>query len=98
MRWRETPPHHWPAGARNETCVDRLRALSVAPCARRILRYTSRHNRSPAPAGQDAQRAGYFQLDLVLLRRGGRVVEGARLESVYTGNRIAGSNPAPSAI
>ena len=23
--------------------------------------------------------------------------EGARLESVYTGNRIAGSNPAPSA-
>jgi hypothetical protein len=26
------------------------------------------------------------------------VVEGARLESVYTGNRIAGSNPAPSAI
>ena len=32
------------------------------------------------------------------LRRGGRVVEGARLESVYTGNRIAGSNPAPSAI
>ena len=30
--------------------------------------------------------------------RGGRVVEGARLESVYTGNRIAGSNPAPSAI
>ncbi len=29
---------------------------------------------------------------------GGRVVEGARLESVYTGNRIAGSNPALSAI
>jgi hypothetical protein len=29
--------------------------------------------------------------------RGGRVVEGARLESVYAGNRIAGSNPAPSA-
>ncbi len=28
---------------------------------------------------------------------GGRVVEGARLESVYTGNRIAGSNPALSA-
>src|SRR5437588_9046773 len=31
------------------------------------------------------------------MRRGGRVVEGARLESVYTGNGIAGSNPAPSA-
>ena len=26
------------------------------------------------------------------------MVEGARLESVYTGNRIAGSNPASSAI
>lgn len=26
------------------------------------------------------------------------MVEGARLESVYTGNRIAGSNPAPSAM
>jgi hypothetical protein len=25
------------------------------------------------------------------------VVEGARLESVYAGDRIAGSNPAPSA-
>ena len=29
--------------------------------------------------------------------RGGRVVEGARLESVYAGNRIAGSNPGPPA-
>ena len=26
------------------------------------------------------------------------MVEGARLESVYTGNRIEGSNPSPSAI
>ena len=31
------------------------------------------------------------------LRRGGRAAEGARLESVYAGNRIAGSNPASSA-
>src|ERR1700736_1708992 len=31
------------------------------------------------------------------LRRGGRVVEGARLESVYAGNRVAGSNPGPPA-
>jgi hypothetical protein len=31
------------------------------------------------------------------LRRGGRVVEGARLERVYTGNRIKGSNPFLSA-
>ena len=30
-------------------------------------------------------------------RRGGRVAEGARLESVYTGNRIEGSNPSLSA-
>jgi hypothetical protein len=29
--------------------------------------------------------------------RGGRVVEGARLESVYWGNSIAGSNPVLSA-
>ena len=26
------------------------------------------------------------------------MAEGARLESVYTGNRIEGSNPSPSAI
>src|ERR1043165_8733356 len=32
------------------------------------------------------------------LRRDGRVAEGARLESVYTGNRIEGSNPSLSAI
>jgi hypothetical protein len=32
------------------------------------------------------------------LRRDGRVAEGARLESVYTGNRIGGSNPSLSAI
>jgi hypothetical protein len=30
--------------------------------------------------------------------RGGRAVEGARLESVYTGNCIVGSNPIPSTI
>src|SRR3954454_4965557 len=30
-------------------------------------------------------------------RRGGRGAEGARLESVYTGNRIGSSNPSPSA-
>jgi hypothetical protein len=34
----------------------------------------------------------------VARRRDGRVAEGARLESVYTGNRIVGSNPTPSAI
>jgi hypothetical protein len=30
-------------------------------------------------------------------RRGGRAAQGARLESVYTGNRIEASNPSPSA-
>ena len=34
----------------------------------------------------------------ILVRRGGRVAEGARLESVYSGNVIAGSNPVLSAI
>ena len=33
-----------------------------------------------------------------LIWRGGRVVEGARLESVYRGNSIMGSNPILSAI
>ena len=33
----------------------------------------------------------------IRLRRDGRVAEGARLESVYTGNRIVGSNPTLSA-
>ena len=32
------------------------------------------------------------------IRRGGRVVEGARLERVCAGNRTVGSNPTPSAI
>jgi hypothetical protein len=43
-----------------------------------------------APARKDA-------LPCAALRRDGRVAEGARLESVYTGNRIVGSNPTPSA-
>ena len=33
-----------------------------------------------------------------IIWRGGRVVEGARLESVYRGNSIMGSNPILSAI
>ena len=36
----------------------------------------------------------YFEIN----GRGGRAVEGARLESVYTGNCIVGSNPISSAI
>ena len=40
---------------------------------------------------------GEYTLDLRNKQRGVRVVEGARLESVYTGNGIEGSNPFPSA-
>ena len=39
----------------------------------------------------------YCKLRSARDRRDGRVAEGARLESVYTGNRIVGSNPTPSA-
>ncbi|VTZ49571.1 hypothetical protein MPC4_170102 [Methylocella tundrae] len=46
---------------------------------------------------QAEQEKGHPSNLLAKMRRGGRVVEGARLESVYAGNRIAGSNPAPSA-
>ena len=35
--------------------------------------------------------------NMFYIQRGVRVVEGARLESVYTGNRIEGSNPFLSA-
>ena len=41
---------------------------------------------------------GVFPVILQPRWRGGRVVEGARLERVYTGNRIKGSNPFLSAI
>ncbi len=55
---------------------------------------------APAPALRGPGRFGSLRLPSRMeeaARRGGRAVEGARLESVYTGNRIAGSNPAPSA-
>ena len=45
-----------------------------------------------------AMRLAFALLNRSATRRGGPAVEGARQESVYTGNRIAGSNPAPSAI
>lgn len=47
-------------------------------------------------AGCNSRPGRYIALASVI-RRGGRVAEGARLESVYTGNRIVGSNPTPSA-
>jgi hypothetical protein len=41
---------------------------------------------------------GYAIVAKDTLRRDGRAVEGARLESVYGGNSIQGSNPCLSAI
>ena len=38
-----------------------------------------------------------FRAGFSASRRGGRVAEGARLESVWAGNRLVGSNPTPSA-
>ena len=65
--------------------LDRCRAIRVkAP----VLANT--------PVGCQAKPRRYIAL-ICLCRRGGRVAEGARLESVYTGNRIVGSNPTPSA-
>jgi hypothetical protein len=60
-------------------------------------RRPQRQVRTPAkgsrwPSTRPAQPAG-----VKAMRRGGRVVEGARLERVYTGNRIKGSNPFLSA-
>ena len=49
----------------------------------------------PAPRGLSRRSPPLYCARRV--RRGGRVAEGARLESVYTGNRIVGSNPTPSA-
>jgi hypothetical protein len=41
--------------------------------------------------------AGYAKCLMLLLRRGGRVVECTALEMRHTGNRIGGSNPSLSA-
>ena len=47
--------------------------------------------------GQQARVNAHAECAGTMEWTGGRVVEGARLESVYTGDRIAGSNPALSA-
>ena len=60
--------------------------LSHGACARRGPIYIARQ---PAHGSALAGSAS--------AGRDGRVAEGARLESVYTGNRIVGSNPTPSA-
>src|SRR5271169_6772606 len=43
-------------------------------------------------------KSGNCSKTVVILRRGGRVVEGASLENWSTGNRTGGSNPSLSAI
>ena len=70
-------------GLRRERAEDALHPVGVACTARHPI-----PGRRRRKANAKARRRAW---------RGGRVVEGARLESVYTGNGIAGSNPAPSA-
>jgi hypothetical protein len=68
-----------------------------------VLRAPSWHAGGVAEWLKAHQRAFGACLGLVLRApsrrrwRGGRVAEGARLESVFTGNRNVGSNPTPSA-
>ena len=63
----------------------------AAPMAWRFRTAAPREVHLPNPRGETGRRDTHG-------RRGGRVVEGARLESVFTGDRNAGSNPALSAI
>jgi hypothetical protein len=64
----------------------------------RLFVSASRRPRALAAcAGAAAGAIGHPFAATAARRRGGRAAEGARLESVYAGNRIAGSNPAPSA-
>ena len=74
------------------------------PCAKALGGYSAPLLAGPSPVMADQSLTAYACAKPMhaeafnnLLRRGGRVAEGARLESVYAGNRIAGSNPAPSA-
>src|SRR5687767_5335642 len=62
--------------------------MPITPCGNRGRPRTSKPARLANPASRRYMEPA---------RRGGRVAEGARLESVFTGNRNAGSNPAPSA-
>src|SRR5262245_42668296 len=83
----------WRGRVRREGARDGLGALSGLP--REIGREGPDARERPcAPARlAPAQRGPIF----AAAWRDGRVAEGARLESVYTGNRIVGSNPTPSA-
>lgn len=62
----------------------------TAPTVRSSGPESPRETHLPNPRGKTGRRE-------MPGRRGGRVVEGARLESVFTGDRNAGSNPALSA-
>jgi hypothetical protein len=74
----------------NRACRERFRSADSPAFAVRF------HDIMPAEdAGCNSGPPRYIARSPI--RRGGRVAEGARLESVYTGNRIVGSNPTPSA-
>ena len=86
------PPRRFSrAGARSHHELTQCARCSLALAARRPIVRAIRGN----PRRREVRRTSRTRE--CGLRRGGRVVEGARLESVYVGNRIAGSNPAPSA-
>ena len=75
--------------------VDVAACMRHGACCGQVAEWLKAHSASPRLAcpGIKSLRAPRRAL-----RTGGRVVEGARLESVYRGNSIAGSNPALSAI
>src|SRR5262249_1008575 len=77
-------------------CESRRRPGAVTPFQKAPISATIRKvaGTKGHVARFDVQRYG---LKIGPIRRGGRVAEGARLESVFTGNRNVGSNPTPSA-
>src|SRR5438874_2565427 len=90
--------------------MDQLLRLLTGPWTSYILwvlrsngptRFGELKRRVPGVSGKMlTERLRMVEEERVVLRpsrRGGRAVEGTRLESVHRGNPIAGSNPAPSA-
>src|SRR6202040_1944355 len=70
-------------GGQEKSLMDRLRD--------RYLRGLTAPRNGPAPSPREGAAGALYSA--ASERRDGRVAEGARLESVYTGNRIVGSNP-----
>jgi hypothetical protein len=76
----------------NLSIIATLFNIQLAPREQGFVQYSISHLITHLP-----QFPKSFVISHLIPRRGVRVVEGARLESVYTGNCIAGSNPALSA-